>query len=313
MSLESEGFMGRRVPPFAAIRAFEAAARHGNLQAAAHELSVSPSAVSHQIRSLEEFLGAKVFLRRNNKLSLTDLGTSYQQDLRQALDIIENATARAVQQQKDGRVTVNLFFSLAELWLVPLLGPFHEAHPDIEVKLLTQPEEVSLSGSDIDVAIRYASRESMDPGYELLFEEDILPVCSPSFLAAMGPMTSPADLAERRLITSSLEPSEWSLWASANGVSLGDVKSRLELDQRTFVMQAARKGLGVAMARRPYADADLDEGTLVAPFPMPVKTGFSYFLFIAERSRSLPRVEAFRAWLLKHCQVEMAVKRFAAE
>ncbi len=304
--------MGRRVPPFAAIRAFEAAARHGTLQAAADELSISPSAVSHQIKSLEAFLGAKVFVRRNNKLSLTELGTSYQQDLHQALDIIEVATARAAQRQEGGRITVNLFSSLAELWLIPLLGSFHEAHPDIEIKLLTQPEEVSLSGSDIDVAIRYASLESADPGYELLFEEDILPVCSPSFLAAMGPMTSPADLAERRLIISSLEPSEWSLWAGANGVSLGDVTSWLELDQRTIVMQAARKGLGVAMARRPYADADLDEGTLIAPFPKPVKTGFSYFLAIPERSRNLPRVKAFRKWLLEHCQAEMAVNRFAA-
>ena len=111
--------MGRRVPPFAAIRAFEAAARHGSLQAAAHELSVSPSAVSHQIRSLEEFLGAKVFLRLNNKLCLTDLGTSYQQDLRQALDIIEIATARAAQRQKDGRVTVNLFFPSAGSAIFP--------------------------------------------------------------------------------------------------------------------------------------------------------------------------------------------------
>ena len=305
--------MGRRVPPFAAIRAFEAAARHGTLQAAADELGVSPSAVSHQIKSLEDFLGAKVFVRRNNKLSLTDLGTSYQQDLRQALDLIEIATARAAQRQKGGRITVNLFFSLAELWLVPLLGSFHEAHPDIEVKLVTQPEDVSLSGSDIDVAIRYASRESVEQGCEFLFEEDILPVCSPGFLVAMGPMTSPADLTMRRLIISSLEPSEWSIWAGANGVSLGEVTSWLELDQRTFVMQAARKGLGVAMARRPYADTDLEEGTLIAPFPKSVKTGFAYYLVVPERSRNLPRVKAFSKWLLEHCQVEMSANLSTAD
>lgn len=305
--------MNRRVPPFAAIRAFEAAARCGNLQDAAVELSVSPSAISHQINALEKHLGAKLFLRNNNKLSLTELGAVYQKELRQALDLIEIATARAFQRQQGGRVTVNLFVSLAELWLIPLLVRFHELQPDTEVKLLTQPEEATLSGSDIDVAIRYAPSDCKEPGYEFLFEEDIIPVCSPRYIDATGPLRTLADLAERRLVFCSLEPSEWSLWASANGASLTDVRYWLELDQRAFVMQAARKGIGVAMARRPYADVDLAEGSLVAPFPTPVKTGFSYFLIAPERSRSRLRVKAFRQWLLDHCRTTMRAAPLAAE
>lgn len=305
--------MNRRVPPFAAIRAFEAAARCGNLHGAAVELSVSPSAISHQINALEKHLGAKLFLRNNNRLSLTELGAVYQKELRRALDLIEIATARALQRQQGGRVTVNLFVSLAELWLIPLLVGFHELQPDTELKLVTQPEEALLSGSDIDVAIRYAPSDSKEPGYEFLFEEDIIPVCSPRYIKATGPLRTPADLAERRLVLCSLDPSEWSRWASANGVSLTDVKYWLELDQRTFVMQAARRGIGVAMARRPYADIDLAEGSLVAPFPTPVKTSFSYFLVTPERSRSRLRVKAFREWLLDHCRTKMSAAPLAAE
>lgn len=297
--------MGRRVPPFAAIRAFEAAARQGNLQDAAEELGVSASAVSHQIKSLEEHLGARLFLRNNSRLSLTELGAAYQRELRQALDLIEIATARASQRQQGGRVTVNLFFSLAELWLIPLLVRFHKLHPDIEVRLVTQPEEATLAGSDIDIAIRYAPTDALDTGYEFLFEEDIVPVCSPNYIEEVGSLRTPADLAERRLVFCSLDPSEWSLWANTNGASLANVDHWLELDQRTFVIQAARKGIGIAMARRPYADADLEEGSLVTPYPNGVKTGFSYFLVTPERSRNLTQVKAFRNWLVDYCQTQM--------
>lgn len=298
--------MARRVPPFAAVRAFEAAARHGGLQAAADELSVSTSAVSHQIKSLEEFLGAKVFLRSGNQLSLTELGAGYRDDLSQALDLIEVATVRALRRQEGRRVTVNLFFSLAELWLIPLLGSFHEAQPDIELRLVTQPEDADLAGTDIDLAVRYAALDDVAPDLELLFEEDIVPVCAPAFLAASGPQTKPDDLLAQRLILCSGEAEEWSLWASAQGASLTNAQTWLELDQRTFVMQAARKGLGVAMARRPYADTDLAEGALVAPIPRPLRTGHGYFLEVPARTRSLPDVKAFRAWLLAHCRERMA-------
>ena len=133
-----------------------------------------------------------------------------------------------------------------------------------------------------------------------------MPVCSPDYLAASGGLTTAADLTAQRLILCAGRADEWALWADAQGTSLAAVRAWLDLDQRTFVMQAARTGQGLAMARRPYADADLAAGRLVMPQPERVPTGYGYFLEVPERTRGLPAVKAFRAWLLAHCRACMA-------
>ena len=290
--------MARKLPPFAAIRAFEAAARHCNLQQAAAELLVSPSAVSHQLRSLEAFVGTKMFLRGTNGLELTKEGDSYLQALRKGLDLLELATINVAGQRESNQVTVSTYVSIALEWVLPLLPAFTEANPDVNVNLVTLDEELTFSGSDIDLAIRVYAEPPPGCQSDFLFDETIVPVCSPDYLRRTGPIEQPRDFLRHRLICYAEVPTDWPLWLTSNGVDCPPLDYSVTLDTRTGAIRGACEGLGVAIAKRPYADFMIESGNLVAPIPAPVHVGKSYYLVMPERSQEIPGVRRFRKWLL---------------
>jgi LysR family glycine cleavage system transcriptional activator len=294
--------MARKIPPFAALRAFEALARGGTLQEAADELHISSSAVSHQVKSLETFLSAKLAIRKSHGLELTPIGHQLLAGLGDALDRIEAATLSVLQSRKKGGVTVHLFQSLAQLWLIPQLGDFLSANPDISVKLVSKFEDVDLSGADVDLDFKYAVAPPIGPFVvEKLFDEIMMPVCSPEYLRMNGPIERPADLLDHRLIGSSYDLDEWNIWFKAVGVETPPVDLRLVFDQRSQVLQAAGEGLGIGMDRRPLGDLMLKRGFLVAPISAPVPTNAGYYLLAPHRSSVLPHVKQFRAWLSTIC------------
>lgn len=294
--------MARKIPPFAALRAFEALARRKTLQAAADELYVSSSAVSHQVKSLETFLSAKLFVRSSTGLELTPIGEQFLVGLGDALDRIEATTLGVLHNRRKGGLTVHLYQSLAQLWLIPQLGDFLSSNPDISVKMVTGVDEIDLSGTDIDLSIRYArSKPSGSHVVEKLIDEVIVPVCSPEYLRNYGPIDSAAALLNHRLIGSSYEPDEWNTWLNAAGIDIPSIETRLTFDKRSLLLQAASDGLGVAMNRRPYGDLMIKQGILVAPVPHAVRTGYSYYLVAPQRSSILPHVKQFKAWLSSIC------------
>lgn len=294
--------MARKIPPFAALRAFEALARRKTLQAAADELYVSSSAVSHQVKSLETFLSAKLFVRSSTGLELTPIGDQFLIGLGDALDRIEATTLGVLHNRRQGGLTVHLYQSLAQLWLIPQLGDFLSSNPDISVKMVTGVDEIDLSGTDIDLSIRYArSKPSGSHVVEKLIDEVILPVCSPEYLRNYGPIDSAAALVTHRLIGSSYEPDEWNTWLKVTGGDAPSIETRLTFDKRSLLLQAASDGLGVAMNRRPYGDLMIKRGILVAPVPQTVRTGYSYYLVAPQRSSILPHVKQFKAWLSSIC------------
>jgi len=290
--------MARRLPPFAALRAFEAAARAGSLSEAAEELLISSSAVSHQIKSLETFVSAKLFLREQTGLKLTEIGERYLEGLGDALDRIEASTLSVMQDTKNGGLTIHLFQSLAQMWLIPQLDDFLSANPEITVKLMTKSDEIEFSGSSVDIAIRYATRKPAEHTCEKLIDEVIAPVVSPDYLRHYGAIETPEELLGRRLIGCEYAPHEWDFWFEKMGIPGSKQAPKLMFDSRSHALLAASEGMGVAMNRRPYGDTLLKRGLLIQPIAEEVRTGAAYYFIAPKRSASLARVKHFKAWLL---------------
>lgn len=293
--------MARKLPPFAAAKAFEAAARYSNYQLAAAELGITASAVSHHVKALEDFLGVKLFVRKNNRLFLGAEGDAYYRELSSSLDRIEEATTRITRRHGRKQLTIRLFASLVEMWLMPRLGEFIEKHPDIFVRLVTRMPLEDDTDPSIDLDIRYLPEQGEPIKGDFLFADEIVPVCSPQYLSQTGDVRQPLDLTGRTLIVCSGEPDEWSLWAEMAGVSLDRVNRWLEFDQRAAVLSAAKEGLGFAMGRRPYADIEFSGGRLVAPIRHAVPTGYAYYLMRSPVTEELEEVQAFCDWLLEIC------------
>lgn len=290
--------MARSIPPFASLRAFEAAARHCSFKKAAEELNLSPSAISHQIKSLEVHLGICLFQRTGNALEMTETARSYWSEVAAALNTLEAASARVEKARDDASLVINLYPSLVSTWLLPALGAFKSNNRDVDIRIVSSLEPIPFTGSDIDVAIRYGDQKPADVMSRFLFAEDIVPVCSPSFLAAHGPFHDPGSILGSTLIYCINNPTEWSQWLGAAGLADIVPTRRMDLDNRALVVEAALGGLGCAMARTPYADRFLQSGDLVIPFDFRFTTGMNYYLCWPERKARFRHVKSFRNWLV---------------
>lgn len=290
--------MRRRLPPFAAVKAFEAAARHCNFQLAAQELGISASAVSHQVKSLEDFTATQLFIRRNNRLILRDEGKSYYEELGTALDSIEFATENLIRSSGRGQITVNLYPSLADVWLIPRLGDFHEKHPNIAVRLNTSELAGNSLDREADFALVYLPNADVPAEAKVLFSDDIVPAVAPDYLAQNGPIERPEDLLDHTLIASISEDEEWRNWFRMQGISEIAHARQIELDMCSSCLKAAKQGLGFAMGRRPYLDDDLESGKLVVPLKRKVSTGYCLALVTTLRGHGLPFGGRFRDWII---------------
>jgi LysR family glycine cleavage system transcriptional activator len=291
--------MKRRLPPFAAVKAFEAAARHCNFQLAAKELGISASAVSHQVRSLEDFAATPLFIRRNNRLILRNEGKVYYEQLGSALDSIEHATESLIRASGRGQIKVNLFPSLADLWLIPRLGDFYARNSDISVRLNTSDLVGDNLTREADFALVYLHKTEIPDGATVLFSDDIVPAVAPDYLARNGPLEKPADLLGHPLIASLSEDEEWKYWFGTQGVDDIGKARQIELDMCSSCMKAAKEGQGVVMGRRPYLDDDLVSGQLVVPIKNKVSTGFCLALVMTPRGEDLPFGARFRNWIIE--------------
>ena len=300
----------RRLPPLNALRAFEAAARHLNFSRAADELSVTPGAVSQQIQNLEEYVGAALFKRTPKGLLLTDAAQTALPALREAFDRLAEAASLLTAAVDGRRLTLTAPPSFAAKWLVPRLGAFEQAHPQVDVWLSAAIELVDLQAGEVDVAIRYGAGRY--PGLEVkrLFSETVIPVVSPEHLAAQ-PLTSPADLANHVLLhdgSPDLDDScpDWSMWLAARGLKSIDGMRGPRFNQSSLVIEAAMNGRGVALAKRTLAQADLEAGRLVAPLQIATAVDFAYYLVHSKAKGRLPQVKAFVSWIEAQAEAHQA-------
>jgi LysR family glycine cleavage system transcriptional activator len=291
----------RRLPPLNALRAFESAARHLNFSRAAEELAVTPGAVSQQIQNLEDYVGAALFKRTPRGLLLTDSAQTALPALREAFDRLAEAASLLTAAVDGRRLTLTAPPSFAAKWLVPRLGRFEAAHPQVDVWLSADMDLVDFAASDVDLAIRYGPGPY--PGLEAirLLNETVIPVMSPD-LAASNPVRAPADLARHILLhdgSSNADEScpDWQMWLAARGVRGVDATRGPRFNQSSLVIEAAVSGRGVALAKRTLAQDDLDAGRLVAPMPISTMIDFAYFLVHPKAKGRLPQVKAFVGWI----------------
>lgn len=267
-----------RLPPFAALRAFHAAASHERFRDAAASLGLTESAISHQVRRLEDFLRTALFDRSGPGTRLTDAGRRYLEQIDPAIRQIQAATEAMI--RPTGRTVVRLTASpsLAATWLIPHLGEFEQKCPDIELALVATTRVLDLRRDQVDLAIRHG--KGSWPGIEarFLLAETALPVGAPGYLA-LAPGESPlAALGRVRLIVNARFPNEWEEWARARGLAPPSLAGAITLEGLEQALQVAEGGHGLAMGRRPMVNGQLARGTLVAPFGAGDPTGAAYYL-----------------------------------
>ena len=294
----------RRLPPLNSLRAFEAAARHLSFADAAEELSVTPAAVSHQVKRLEDYLGVKLFRRLNRQVLLTDAGQIALPDVRAAFDRLGTAMERVMRRNDEKILTVTATTSFAGKWLVPRLVRFRKRHPEIEVRIDASDYLVDFELENIDIGVRYG--KGVYPGLrsDRLLGDEIFPVCSPKLLEGPHPLKRPADLKWHTLLHSDWEfkddsDPDWRMWLRAAGVTDIDPTAGPKFYPDTMALQAAIEGHGVALSNSTLAGADLAAGRLVKPFEFTMKLDFGYYVVSPEKTANLPKIKWFRDWLLE--------------
>lgn len=303
----------RRLPPLNALRAFEAAARHMNFSRAADELSVTPGAVSQQIQNLEDYIGAPLFKRTPKGLLLTDAAQTALPALREAFDRLAEAASLLTAAEEGRRLTVSAAPSFAAKWLVPRLGLFEAAHPEIDVWLSAGLELVDFTSGEIDLAIRYGSGRY--PGLEVsrLLGETVSPVVSPKLLEET-PLGQLSDLGNHVLLHDGSPDADdscpdWAMWLAARNVKGVDGARGPRFNQSSLVIEAAVNGRGVALAKQTLAQADLDAGRLVQPFNIETAVDFAYYVVHPKAKGRLSQVRAFVAWLQQQAEAHERTHR----
>ncbi len=300
--------MSRHLPPFAALRAFEAAARHDNFKQAAEFLCLSSSAVSYQVRSLEEFLGVQLFHREKGKPQLTSAGAAYLEEIQDIFERLKKATIAVGDSNKRPQLVLHLFHSLASCWLLPLLPSFRRQHPNFDIKLLSGVEPVEFGSGDVDAGIRYGDGVWKGLRSDFLMADQLFLVCSPEIAARLPPVDDLERLSETPLIHCSLDPMEWGAWLGAAHVSFQESQNWLNLDSRGLVLEAAAGGLGIAIGRIPYVTGYLASGRLVEPYAIRVNIPKAYYLVYPEHHAGYDTVASLRSWLLHECGLAQAAR-----
>lgn len=285
-----------------ALRAFDAAARHLSFKKASEELSVTPAAVSQQVRSLEDYLGVQLFRRVNRSLHLTPAAESSLSALQEGFKGFEAAVAALQVVQTDMNLKVSVSLSFASKWLVPRLGNFHDARSDIVVRVSASMMLVDFASDDFDLAIRYGAGSYPGLHVEELLCESVAPICSPALLEGDNPVRGLKDLSRFTLIhdDSSLDdPScpDWHMWLKAASVSIEDGHSALHFNQSNLAIEAAIAGRGVALAKSTIAAADIKAGRLVRPFDEAQPVDFAYYIVCPEDMMKKEKVRSFVEWL----------------
>ncbi len=291
----------RRLPPLAALRAFEAAARLENFTAAAAELGMTQAAVSYQVKSLEDRLGAPLFVRERGRARLTALGGRLLPALSSAFDRIERAFA-SFSQEDESLLTITTTYTFANTWLAWRLGGFQMEHTDLAVRMTNSNAIVDIRSGEADVAIRAGLGEW--PGLEtlMLMPIDFTPMASPAFLARvtreLGRPPEPADLPNLPMLTP--DDDWWETWLADAGVaSEGRPQRRgLRLDSQANEGQAAMGGQGFVLLTPAFWRGDIAVGRLVQPFAQISTRGFAYWLVYPPERRLVPKIKRFREWLI---------------
>jgi LysR family transcriptional regulator, glycine cleavage system transcriptional activator len=295
--------LSRRLPPLHALRAFEAAARHLSFKKAAAELAVTPTAVSHHVRVLEDALGVKVFERHARHIELTAYGKELYPVLREGFDAFADAIARVKSRKVRTVVTLSATVAFTARWLLPRVAAFHNANRSMDLRLHASDETSDLRAGSVDAAIRYGRGEYQGLSAERLFSDSFAPVCSPRLK-----VRSVRDLANQTMIhfewrRQHRDNPTWARWLRTAGVEDLNAKADLIFTDESQAIQAAIAGNGVALLSLTLIADELARGTLVQPLePALTMNGFQYDLVYLPTADQSDRISALRTWIHKELQ-----------
>jgi LysR family glycine cleavage system transcriptional activator len=293
--------MARNLPPLNPLRAFEVAARHLSFTKAADELFVTPSAVSHQVKTLEEHLGMALFLREPKALTLTAAGRAYLPAVQEAFRVLIDAT-RQLSAELAPVLRVDIPPTFAAKWLIPRLDGFVRAHPEIDIRVSTNSGPPDFARDNYDVAVRFGRGHYPELHSELCLKVSVFPVCSPSLLQGEYPLREPSDLQHHTLLhdaSTYMDGSNphWSAWLKHAGAIDVDASRGLSFTPSHLVIDAAIDGLGVALVKDSWVEQDLRSGRLVRPFGVALPVESAYYLVFPEHRAGDVRIATFVDWL----------------
>jgi len=296
--------MPDRLPPLTALRAFECAARHLNFSRAAEELFITHSAVSHQIKALEEHLQVKLFRRSGRAMLLSTEGQRLYAHVREAFARLQRGVAELKPERRRDALTVSVLPGFAARWLVPRLPDFYRRHPGVDVNLRATTGLTDFRDDDVDLAVRFGPGDWPGLAAEKLLDEEIFPVCSPRYRGGKLPRT-PQALLECTLLHHVFEP--WEEWFRTVGLESAAVPPGPGFSESNLLLRAAAEGQGVALALGILVQAELKSGELVQCHPS-LKARYAYYL-VHPRQEKLPtRLTAFKSWIRGAARSERALR-----
>jgi LysR family transcriptional regulator, glycine cleavage system transcriptional activator len=292
--------MARRLPPLNALVVFEAAARHLSFTRASEELHVTQAAVSHQIKSIEDYLGVTLFHRlgRGQGLTLTDAGREYLPAIASALETIRIGTEAVCQVRPQRVLNIATLDSFGSRWLLPRLGQFMRDHTSVDVRITAaEMEPDTLLRGAAEIEIRYGVGNWPELEAERFMTESIFPVCSPELLTGLKPLNHPGDL-RRHTLLHDVGTTGWRDWLEAAGATDVNSERGPGFNHSNLVIQAAEMGEGVALGRGALVLDALESGSLVRPFALALPAPYAYFVVTTRRLVADPLVRAFRDWVI---------------
>jgi DNA-binding transcriptional LysR family regulator len=294
-------FPRRFLPPMSLLSAFEAAARHQSFTAAAAELSLTQSAVSRQIRALEELLGSPLFHRERQTVSLTIAGEVYARDVRDALRRVSTATLGFRANPTGGSLNLAILPTMGTRWLAPRLPQFQARHPGITINLSTRLQPFDFNFDTVDAAIHFGPREWSGAELDYLMGETVVPACSPGMRAEYE-FSAPSDLLKAPLLHLVSRPDAWERWFAAMETDIDEVHGML-LDQFVLATQAASAGLGVALFPEFLIKPELERGELVLALDGRIKSAEHYYLAWPPTRANYAPLQTFRSWIIEEAKL----------
>jgi LysR family glycine cleavage system transcriptional activator len=289
----------RNLPSLNALRAFEAAARHLSFKEAALELNVSQSAVSHQVKGLEETLGFALFTRGTRSIALTRRGKLYYPILRNAFESISDGTDLILEKSAVQVITLQVYSTFTIRWLLPRLNGFQMQMPDLQVRLTTSQADANFGQDDVDAAIMIGYPSDPALRYDKLFDVEFFPVCSPTFLEKLSSDFQARDLRAEQILQVYPSADDWHDWLRAHQLGALNTDNGLQLDSYDVAFNSALQGIGIALGQQPYINQEMALGSLVEVFPgMRVRNKRSWYLACRQEKSEQPKIEALRLWLL---------------
>ena len=305
--------MLRRLPSLNALRAFEAAGRHLSFSRAAAELHVTPAAIGQQVRTLESYLGETLFVRLNRSVELTVAGQALLPGVSDGFDQIARTMEAFYRRTVRRPLTVSVEPNFGAKWLVRRLDRFRDLHPGIEIRLDATSRVIDFTREAVDLAIRYGDGNYPGLRCEVLFEEEVFPVCSPALLNGPHPLVHPEDLQWHRLLRQDWDPNaptwpDWTMWLQAAGVENVDPTQGPQFASGSYslMMDAALASQGVALASSVLVADDIVAGRLVKPFDLSMHQSLRYYLVGPQATVDEPMSAAFREWVLSEAGASAA-------